>query len=103
MGSPAFLSNSFILRYAAGGATGNSHGSNYYITDPESACVFSAKFQLVYLHELLKDDAAEAKRVIANSNPPYKTKADYFAAIDGFFMDKDCVIYEEDGTVTLDI
>ena len=84
------------------GATGRSHGSDYYITNPDSACVFSAKFQLAYLHELLKDDAAEAKRVIANSNPTYKTKAEYFAAIDGFFMDKECVIYEEDGTVTLD-
>ena len=65
-------------------------------------CVFSAKFQLVFLHELLKDGAAEAKRVIANSNPTYKTKAEYFAAIDEFFKDKEAVIYNDDGTVTLD-
>ncbi len=84
------------------GTTGTSHGPTYYITDPESACVFSAKFQLVYLHELLKDDAAEAKRVIANAKPVYKTKAEYFAAIDEFDKDKDAVIYNEDGTITLD-
>lgn len=84
------------------GVSGTSHGAGYFITCPESACVFSAKFQLVYLHELLKDDAAEAKRVIANAKPTYKTKAEYFAAIDEFFKDKDAVIYNEDGTVTLD-
>ena len=84
------------------GSTGTSHGASYYITDPESACVFSAKFQLVYLHELLKDDAAEAKRVIANAKPTYSTKAEYFAAIDEFFKDKTAVKYNEDGSVTLD-
>ncbi|MBE6642808.1 MAG: amidohydrolase [Ruminococcaceae bacterium] len=84
------------------GATGTSHGASYYITDPESACVFSAKFQLVLLNELLKDDAKEAKRVIANAKPTYKSREEYFAAIDEFFKDKEAVIYNEDGTVTLD-
>ena len=84
------------------GATGSAHGSNYFITNPESACVFSAKFQLCFLHELLKDDAAEAKRVIANYVPVYKTKAEYFEAINDFIKDKECVVYEEDGTVLLD-
>ena len=84
------------------GTTGPSHGASYYVTDPESACVFSAAFQLTFLHELLKDDAAEAKRVIANYVPVYKTKAEYFAAIDCFFKDKEAVKYNADGTVTLD-
>ena len=84
------------------GAKGTGHGADYYIADPESACVFSAKFQLVFLHELLKDDAAEAKRVVANANPTYKTKKEFFEAIDSFFKDKEAVIYNEDGTVTLD-
>ena len=84
------------------GATGRAHGCDYYITNPESACVFSAKFQLVYLYTLLKDDAAEAKRVIANSQHPYKTKAEYFEAINAFMRDKEAVIYNEDGTVTLE-
>ena len=39
--------------------------------------------ELVYLHELLKDDAKEAKRVIANAKTPYKSMEEYFAAIDG--------------------
>jgi len=54
------------------------------------------------LNELLKDDAKEAKRVIANAKPTYKSREEYFAAIDEFFKDKEAVIYNEDGTVTLD-
>lgn len=84
------------------GATGKSHGADYYITDPESATVFSAKYQLVLLHELLKNDAAEAKRVVAEAKLPFKSKEEYFACIDSFNNDKDAVIYNEDGTVTLD-
>ena len=85
------------------GASGTSHGKDYYVTDPESACIFSAKFQLVYLHELLKDGAAEAKRVVANAKPPYKSKAEYFEAINNFMRDQEAVIYNEDGTVTLNV
>ena len=84
------------------GATGKSHGNDYFVDNPDSACVFSAVYQLVYLHELLKDDAAEAKKAIANFTPVYKTKEEYFAAIDEFFKDKEAVIYNENGTVKLD-
>ena len=84
------------------GARGTGHGCDYYITDPESACVFSAKFQLVYLHELLKDDAAEAKRVVANAKPVYGSMAEYFDAINAFMADKECVRYNDNGTVTLE-
>ncbi len=86
----------------ASGAVGEGHGATYEIADPESACVFSAKFQLAFLHELLKDDAKEAKRVIENANPTYKSKQEYFEAVDAFFKDKEAVIYNDDGTVTLD-
>jgi len=84
------------------GASGTSHGADYRITDPESACVFSAKYQLVSLYELLKDNASEAYRVIKNAKLRYSSKEEYFAAIDSFNKDKEAVIYNENGTVTLD-
>ena len=84
------------------GSSGTSHGADYYITDPESATVFSAKFQLVLIHELLCDGAKEAKRVIENASPAFKSKAEYFEAFDSFFKDKEAVIYNEDGKITLD-
>jgi amidohydrolase len=86
----------------AGGAVGIGHGNNYFIEDPETACVGSAKCQLVMLHMLLSNDAAEAKKVIAEKDVRYPSKEEYFAAIDAIAQDKDAIIYKEDGTIVLD-
>ncbi|NLD87285.1 MAG: amidohydrolase, partial [Clostridiales bacterium] len=40
------------------GAVGTGHGNNYYIEDPERACIMSAKFQVAFISELLKDGGA---------------------------------------------
>ncbi len=85
----------------AGGAKGASHGSEYYITDPDRACVDSAKMQLATLHLLLENDAARAKEVIANTEVPYKTKEDFFRTFDSFDTETDVVTYNEDGSVLL--
>ena len=84
------------------GASGASHGSDYYITDPESACVLSAKTQTLLVTRLLENDAAKAKYVIGNFNPIYKTMDEFFEAISVLNRDKDAVIYNRDSTVTLD-
>ncbi len=86
----------------AGGATGVGHGCDYYITNKEAALVNSAKLQLVMAYKLLSNEAKEAKKVIAENVPVFKTKADFFKTIDIMFMDKDAVVYNEDGTITLD-
>jgi amidohydrolase len=86
----------------AGGAVGIGHGNNYYIEDPEVACVGSAKCQLVMLHMLLSNDAAQAKKVIAEKQVRYPSKEAFFEAIDSFTQDKEAVIYKEDGTIKLD-
>ena len=85
-----------------GGAAGISHGNNYHIEDRENACVGSAKCQLVMLHLLLSNDAFEAKKVLAEKDRHYLTKAEFFKAIDAMSMDKDAVIYKDDGTIVLD-
>jgi len=86
----------------AGGATGTGHGSDYRIEDKENACVNSAKCQLLMLNMLLSNDAAEAKKVIEEKNLRYQSKEEYFKAIDSIIQDKTAVIYNDDGTVTLD-
>ena len=53
-------------------------------------------------HLLLKDGAARAKKIVAEFEPSFATMEEYFACIDKMDMDKDAVIYNEDGTVTLD-
>lgn len=87
--------------YAAG-ATGVGHGADYYISDKEAALVNSAKLQLVMAYLLLKDDAKEAKKVIEENVPIFKSKEEFFKTIDLLYMDKDAVVYNEDGTITLD-
>ncbi len=86
----------------AGGGIGIVHGSNYYIQNRETACVGSAKCQLVMLYMLLSEDAKEAKKVIAEKDVRYSSKAKYFEAIDSLFQDKEAVIYKDDGTIILD-
>ena len=85
------------------GSEGGAHSSAYYITDPYSACVFSAKFQLGILFGLLSDGAAEAKKIIADFKPPFASIKDYLdfrAALDRTI---DAVSYAEDGTVTINL
>ncbi len=77
-----------------GGATGNSHGEDYRIADPETACVSSAKAQLQMLRILLSNDAARAKEIIAAYEPTYATKEDYFAAMDKLNLNCQAVTYE---------
>ena len=84
------------------GAIGTGHGKDYFINEPERACVAPAKCLLIMAHKLLKDDAALAKKVIAESSPVFKSKEDYLAAIADLSMTKEAVVYKEDGTVVLD-
>ena len=83
------------------GADGTGHGNDYVIGDFDCACMESAKLQYLMLRELMKDDAAEAKRVKENAAPFFSSFADYFAAQDSITMDRKAVEYAEDGGITL--
>ena len=82
-----------------GGAKGNAHGDEYYIADPESACVKSAAVQLVYIAMLLRDDAAKAKQAIAEYEPQFASMADYFAYADSIDMNIQAVEYEDNKAI----
>ena len=53
--------------------------NNYYIVNPELACVDNAKFQLALLFKLLENGAKKAKEIIANFDAPFKSIKEYFA------------------------
>ena len=91
-----------VHAFGSGGA-GAGHGPTYHIADFDSACMDSAKAQVMIICKLLENDAAKAKFVIENATPHFKTKEEYFSHIDSIAFDKDAVIYNEDGTVTLDV
>lgn len=85
------------------GASGHGHGNDYVISSFDSAVMDSARVQVRFVELLLENDAAKAKEILANFTPIFKTKEDYFALMDALIADKDAVVYNEDGTVTLDV
>lgn len=91
-----------VVHPYAPGATGTSHGSNYYIANPDLACVGSAKWQLVMLAMLLKEDAARAKQIVADFKPVFASKEEYLAYMDEMGASGDRITYEE-GKATVNL
>ena len=91
-----------VHAFGSGGA-GAAHGPTYRIADFDSACMDSAKAQVMIIRKLLENDAEKAKFVVENANPHFKSKEEYLSYIDSIAFDKEAVIYNDDGTVTLDI
>ncbi len=91
-----------VHAFGSGGA-GAAHGPTYRIADFDSACMDSAKAQVMIIRKLLENEAAKAKYVVENANPRFKSKEEYIAFVDSLYSDKQAVVYNEDGTVLLDI
>ena len=85
-----------------GGVGGTGHGADYHISHPETACVDMTKVMLSMLDVLLKDGAKRAAEIKEEFVPTFPSIEAFFQAIDRLDMDKDAVIYNEDGSVTLD-
>ena len=85
-----------------GGVSGIGHGNNYAIDDADAACVDIARVEILMVDILLRDNGSRTYQIVEEFKPTFATKADFFACIDALDMDKDAVIYNEDGTVTLD-
>lgn len=88
-----------VIHPYAGGAKGTGHGSDYYIVDPEAACVSSAKWQMTLLWLLLRDGAEKAKAIIADYKPMFASKEAYLEFVDRLNDEGDRIVYHEDGTV----
>ncbi|MBQ2956598.1 MAG: amidohydrolase [Clostridia bacterium] len=89
------------IQPCACGAVGTGHGNDYRIADVNRACVNSAKAQVMMLSLLMKDDAEEAKRVVAEKQTVYPSIREYFETVDKITLDQDAVKTNEDGTLTL--
>ncbi len=81
------------------GATGNAHGSDYYIKNPQVACVDSAKVQLILLNMLLTDNAKHANRVIEKKCVQFASKDEYFKRIQKLDSEGERVKYCENGEI----
>lgn len=78
------------------GATGNMHGSNYWIKNPEQTCVTSVLWQLNMLKVLLENHAERAKTIVSNYKPKFSTKEEYFSYLKRFDSEGDRIQYGED-------
>lgn len=83
------------------GATGAAHTDHYFISDFNSACVNSAKAQLIMLSMLLENNAARAKNIIDNKKPRFKSYDEYLNMLDSLYYEGDAVVYNCDGSVSL--
>ncbi len=83
------------------GASGKSHGSDFYISDPETACIRSAQVQLRFLRLLLENQAVVAKQVLMDFVPIYSSQEEYFRFMDSLCLDVQAVTYCPDGSVKL--
>jgi len=84
-----------VIHPYSGGASGTSHGNDFYIVDPEAACVASAKLQLSMLALLLGDGAERAKKIAEEYTPPFASAADYLAYVDSLNRTGDRIIYSD--------
>ena len=85
-----------VIHPYAPGAVGTDHGKDYYIADPDKACVGSAKLQVAMLYVLLKDNAERAKKIISEFKPLFKSKQEYFDYVDSFSSSGDRIEYTDD-------
>ena len=90
------------VQFFAAGAVGTGHGIDYYVKDPNRMCVNAVKAQLFVADALLRDDAAAARKIIADYEPQYPSIRAYLDAINELFLDKDAVRYDEHGNAIVD-
>ncbi len=60
-----------VVNFTFGGSVGALHSKDYAISDPNVAHIIPAKMMALTAYHLLKNQAAEARDVIANYDAPY--------------------------------
>ena len=83
----------------AGGAMGTGHGNDYYIVDPDAACVKNAKWQIMTIALLLQNEAVRAKQIIANFKPKFASAREFLDFQDSLNDSGDRITYKDDEAV----
>ncbi|MBR2453454.1 MAG: amidohydrolase [Clostridia bacterium] len=84
------------------GAEGAGHSVDYKIVDFDSACLDSAKAQVMIVFNLLKDGAEKAKTIIEQFTPAFASKEEYFNLLDSLYINKTAVTYNGEDKAELD-
>lgn len=86
-----------VVHPYSAGAVGTSHGDDYYIADPERACIKSTKMQLAMLALLLENGGERAKQICADFKAPFASIKDYLEYKDTMDCHGERITYCEDG------
>lgn len=84
-----------VVHPYASGATGTSHGADFYISDPIKACVDCAKWQLEMLHILLTENGARAKEIKRSYKAPFTIK-EYISYMESLYRSGERIEYCDD-------
>ena len=87
-----------VVHPYAPGVSGRSHGSDYEVTDAETACVLNAKWQVNMASLLLRNNAERARKIIAEYKPLFESKEAYLSYVDALNSSSERITYNEDGT-----
>ncbi len=90
------------IHFYSCGASNAIHSKDFTITDPYVSCVVGAKAELGIIRKLLENDAVRSKEIIKKFKPVFSSIDEYLKHKKSISMNKDTVIYNDDGTVTLD-
>ena len=90
-----------VIHPYMGGSEGKGHGNDYYIVNPETACVTNAKWQVAILTVLLENNAEEAKKIVKEYKAPFATKEEFLSHQDKMRKSGDCVEYSADGKIII--
>lgn len=77
------------------GAVGTGHGADYYISNPELACLGAAKWQLAILDLLLSNGGELAKNIKNSYTPTFPSREKYFEYLEAFFASGDRIEYTD--------
>ena len=83
------------------GATGECHGKDYCISDPERVCCNAAILEFTLIRRLLENDAKRAKEIKANFKPVFPSIKDYVAFKKSQTQERETVINNADGSITI--
>lgn len=90
-----------VIQHHCMGAVGTQHGEDFYISDRKKSLINPAIVLLCMVHDLLKDDAIYAKRVIEEYKPVFLSKLEYFRAIDKIESKRELVQYIGDSEAVI--
>ena len=77
------------------------HTKDFVVEDAYNACVVGAKLEAGFVHRLLSDNAALARKAIAEADLPYKSVKEYLDAVEKIAFFGDAVFYNGDGSITI--